>query len=297
VLDSGIDLANADLAASDGTNCIKPGTTSTDDNGHGTNVAGIIAARNNGARVTGVAPGTRLYSVKVLNSKNIGTLSQILCGIDWVTAHAAALDIRVANMSIVGTGSDDGNCGLTNKDAYHQAICRSTAAGVAYVAAAGNAKADLAKTAPAAYSETLPVTAMSDANGLAGGGSAFTVCKTAEKDDQYGTYSNYAVSAANRARVVAAPGTCVVSDGRGGGTSTYTGTSQAAPHVAGVLSLCLGSGGVTGPCEGLTPANAIARIRSDAAANATAANGFLGDPLRPISSTKAYGPLVSAAGY
>jgi subtilisin len=297
VLDSGIDLAHPDLNASEGTNCIKPGTTSADDNGHGTNVAGIIGARNNGVRVTGVAPGTRVISVKVLNAKNAGTLSQILCGIDWVTANAAARDIRVANMSIVGAGTDDGNCGRSNNDLYHQAICRSTAAGVAYVAAAGNLKADLAKTAPAAYSETLPVTAMSDANGAPGGGSTFSVCKTAEKDDQYGTYSNYSASAANRARVVAAPGTCVVSDGRGGGTSTYTGTSQASPHVAGVLSLCFGSGGVAGPCEGLAPAGAIARVRSDAATRMTAANGFLGDPLRPISSTKAYGPIVSAGGY
>lgn len=295
VLDSGIDLAHPDLNVAGGTNCVKPGTPPADDNGHGTNVAGIIAARNNGTRVTGVAPGTPLYSVKVLNSKNIGTLSQILCGIDWVTQNAAPLDIHVANISIVGSGSDDGNCGLTNGDTYHQAICRATAAGVTYVAAAGNAKTNLAKTAPASYRETLAVTAMSDADGVPGALGKFG-CKTAEKDDQYGTYSNYAVSAADAGRVVAAPGTCVLSDGRGGGTSTYTGTSQASPHIAGAVALCMGNGGTPGPCDGLTPAQVIARIRDDAAAADTTANGFLGDPLRPITG-KVYGPLVTAAGY
>ena len=71
VLDSGLDLANADLVARAGTNCVKPGTTPQDDSGHGTNVGGIIGARNSGAGVTGVAPGTPLYAVKVLAKSGI----------------------------------------------------------------------------------------------------------------------------------------------------------------------------------------------------------------------------------
>jgi subtilisin len=296
VLDTGVDLANADLNVTSGKNCISTGSTAQDDNGHGTNVAGIVAARNNGARVAGVAPGTRIYSVKVLNSRQTGTLSQILCGIDWVTANAATLGIGVANMSIAGTGANDNNCGNTNNDAYHGAICRSVAAGVTYVVAAGNAKVAFTKTVPAAYPEVLTTTAMSDSNGTAGGGAVFSLCKTSEKDDQYGTYSNYAATSAELQHTIAAPGTCVQSDASGGGLSLYTGTSQAAPHVAGTAALCIGSGGAAGPCAGLAPAQVVARLRADAAAAATTANGFLGDPLRPVSG-KQFGYLVRASGY
>src|SRR4051795_4223414 len=195
VLDTGVDLANPDLDAVSGKNCVSTTATAKDDNGHGTNVAGIAAARDNGAVVTGVAPGTRIVSVKVLNSKATGTLSQILCGIDWVTANAAAWNIRVANMSIVGSGKNDGNCGITNKDVEHQAICRSTAAGVTYVAAAGNSKTDMAGTIPASYPEVLSVTAMSDSDGLPGALGRAPSCKAGEADDKYGSYSNYAVGA------------------------------------------------------------------------------------------------------
>src|SRR5205807_7686861 len=117
--------------------CVKSTASAQDDNGHGTNVAGIIAARDQGAGVVGVAPGTKLYAVKVLSRSGAGSLSQILCGINWVTANAAALNIKVVNMSLAGSGQNDNNCGYTNKDAEHQAICRSTAAGVTYIAAAG----------------------------------------------------------------------------------------------------------------------------------------------------------------
>lgn len=295
VLDTGVDLANGDLNAISGTNCVSPGTAAQDNNGHGTNVAGVVAARNNGSAVVGVAPGTRIVSVKVLDSRGSGTLSQILCGIDWVTANAAAWNIRVANMSIAGAGANDSNCGNTNKDAQHQAICRSTSAGITYVAAAGNSKTDFAKTVPASYPEVLTVTAMTDTNGAPGGGAA-PKCKSGETDDKYGSYSNYAVGTAASAHTLAAPGTCIVSDAIGGGTSTYWGTSQAAPHVAGTVALCLGGGGSAGPCSGMTPAGVIGELRGDAAAYATAANGFQGDPLHPVSG-KYFGYLDYAGGY
>jgi subtilisin family serine protease len=281
VLDTGADLVNPDLVVAGGTNCVKPGTPPADDNGHGTHVAGVVAARNDGRGVVGVAPGTRIYAVKVLNNKAAGTLSQLLCGLDWVTANAAALGIRVANMSISGTGANDNACGQVSSDAEHRAICTATQAGVTFVVAAGNAGKSFAATIPAAYPEVLTTTAMTDTDGAPGARGAPPPCRKSEKDDTAGTYSNYAATAADAAHAIAAPGTCVVSDKPGGGTATYFGTSQASPHVAGAVAQCL-----DGPCAGLAPPDVIAHVRADATTGSfTAPTGRL------------YGPLVNAAVY
>ena len=294
VLDTGLDLANADFQVTGGVNCVKPGTPAADDHGHGTHVAGTLAGRNSGTGVVGVAPGTRLYSVKVLDAKGTGTLSQILCGIDWVTRNAAALDIDVANMSLEAPGASDGDCGHTSADLEHQAICASVGAGVTYVASAGNGGTDFGKVIPAAYPEVLTTTAMTDTDGIAGGKGAVS-CDKSQKDDEYWRASNYATSTAAAAHSIAAPGSCVVSSKRGGGTATSSGTSMAAPHVAGAVALCLGNGGMPGPCTGLAPSQVIARLRADAAL-AAPTFGFLGDSMRPVTG-RIYGDLVSAAAY
>jgi subtilisin family serine protease len=293
VLDTGIDLANGDLNAVNGTNCVRPNRTATDDNGHGTHVAGVIGARNRGTGMVGVAPDTRLYAVKMLGANGTGTLSQILCGIDWVTANAARLGIRVANMSIAGPGADDGRCGTVNRDAEHQAICRLVAAGVTVVAAAGNERTDLARSVPGAYPEVLTVTAMSDADGKPGGTAGAIPCDRTERDDRAASYSDFAATPAALAHTLAAPGTCIVSTRPGGGTATYEGTSQAAPHAAGVVALCMGVAGAAGPCAKLAPAAVVAKVRGDAIA-AQGAFGFTGDLLRPLG-TSGYGPLVRVA--
>jgi subtilisin len=285
VLDTGADLGNPDLDAVTGTNCVSPGKPAQDDNGHGTNVAGIIAARNDGKGVVGVAPGTRVYAVKVLNNRAVGTLSQFLCGIDWVTANASALNLKVANMSIGGVGADDGSCGSVDRDSEHKAICAATAAGVTFVVSAGNSGVDFKSTAPAAYREVLTATAITDTDGLPGALGPAS-CSKKDLDDRVGSYSNFAVSAAAAAHTIAAPGTCVASVGLGGKTSTYTGTSQSAPHVAGAVALCFGSGGAPGPCAGLAPADVIARVRTDALTGSF-----------PSPTGRIFGPLVSAAAY
>jgi subtilisin family serine protease len=229
VIDTGVDLDHPDLNVNrtKAKNC-SLALGADDDHGHGTHVSGTIGALDNGSGVVGMAPGARIWPVKVLNAAGVGFTSDIVCGIDYVTANAAS--IEVANMSLGGGGSDDGNCGLTNGDAEHQAICASVAAGVTYVVAAGNDSADAATSTPAAYDEVITVSALSDFNGLPGGGAPST-CRS-DVDDTFANYSNYGADID-----LIAPGTCINSTWMNGGYNTISGTSMAAPHVAGGAAL------------------------------------------------------------
>jgi subtilisin len=231
VLDTGIDLDHPDLNvyAAGAKNC-STGTSADDGEGHGTHVAGTIGALDNASGVVGVAPGARLWPIRVLDDGGAGSFSTIICGIDYVTANADR--IEVANLSLGGPGADDRNCGMSNGDAMHRAICRSVAAGVTYVVAAGNAAVDSAKTVPAAYDEVITVSALADFNGLAGGGAAPT-CH-ADQDDTFASFSNYGGDVD-----IIAPGVCIYSTYRGGGYGTMSGTSMASPHVAGGAALYL----------------------------------------------------------
>jgi subtilisin family serine protease len=224
--------------------------------------------------------------VKVLGADGIGQVSEVICGIEWVTAYAKELGIGVANMSLSHR---------VQSDALHLAVQRSVSRGMVYTVAAGNNSPglDIAGEIPAAYPEVLTVTAMADSDGSGGGtGPAFT-CGWPEADDSFFTGSNFATQPADVAHVVAAPGVCIQSTARGGGEVTMTGTSAAAPHVAGVVAVCIGAPGQPGPCADMTPAEVIAQVRADAAANATPQLGFVGDPLSPVD--RYYGHLVSAA--
>jgi subtilisin len=291
VIDTGVDLSHPDLNVEPGTNCVGPGPPA-DSNGHGTLVAGVIAAKNNGIGVVGVAPGTKVYAVKALNSNGAGSISQIICGIDWVTANASARNIRVANLSLGGPGSG-GPCEV---DPLHFAICMSARAGVLYTVAAGNDAQDFSAglpEEPAVYGEVLTATAMSDSDGVPGGTGGTPPCRPGEVDDFPASFSNFATSPSASAHTIAAPGVCIRSTSPRGTYSSESGTSIAAPHVAGVAALCLGQAGDKGPCDGLGPPAMIEKLRRDAADFATSANGFFGDPLQPLVGY--FGHLVSAA--
>jgi subtilisin family serine protease len=208
-------------------NCKNGGS---DGNGHGTHVAGTSAALDNSEGVVGVAPGAKIWSVKVLDNNGRGYYSWIIAGIDYVTANANK--IEVANMSLGGSGSDDGNCGKTEGDAMHQAICASVDAGVVYVVAAGNSANDAKNHVPAAYDEVLTVSALADFDGQPGENGSPT-CR-ADEDDTRANFSNFGQDVD-----VIAPGVCIESTWKDGSLKTISGTSMAAPHVTGAMALYL----------------------------------------------------------
>jgi subtilisin len=226
IVDTGIDPKHRDLNVVGGVNCIQGNNSFLDLNGHGTHVAGTAAAKDNNVGVVGVAPGARLWAVRVLDANGNGAWSSIICGIDWVTARAAT--IEVANMSLGGSGGD-GSC--TDKG-LREAICRSTAAGVTYVVSAGNSASDAANFVPATFDEVITVSAITDFDGEPGGVGAPT-CQTGF-DDTFANFSNYGPDVD-----LAAPGMCVLSTWRGGGYRSISGTSMASPHVAGAAALYL----------------------------------------------------------
>jgi len=226
ILDTGIDAKHRDLNVVGGVNCIQGNNSSLDLNGHGTHVAGTAAAKDNSVGVVGVAPGARLWAVRVLDAGGGGLWSSIICGIDWVTAHADT--IEVANMSLGGSGGE-GSC---TDHGLHEAICRSTSAGVTYVVSAGNAASSASGFVPATYDEVITVSAIADFDGQPGGVGTPT-CQIGF-DDTFVNFSNFGPDVD-----LTAPGVCVMSTWRGGGYRSISGTSMASPHVAGAAALFL----------------------------------------------------------
>jgi subtilisin len=235
VIDTGIDLKHADLTVSGGKNC-STGRSYADGNGHGTHVAGTIGAKDDANGVVGVAPGARLYAVRVLNNAGSGSWSSVICGVDWVTANSGT--IEVANMSLGGSGSDTG----CNDGGLHQAICNSVAKGVTYAVAAGNESDDAANHVPAAYDEVMTVSALADFDGQPGGLGSPT-CRT-DGDDTFADFSNFGADVD-----LIAPGVCILSTWKGGGYNTISGTSMASPHVAGGAALYKASHPSASPAE------------------------------------------------
>jgi subtilisin len=197
-----------------------------DDQGHGTHVAGTIGALDDGSGVVGVAPGARIWAIKVLGGPlGTGSTSDVIAGIDYATAHAD--EIEVINMSLGGLGTSQ---------ATDDAIAGATAAGIVVVVAAGNDGADAAGYTPANSPHAITVSAITDLDGVPGGLDDGT-CSGG--DDAFATYSNH-----GDVVDIAAPGSCIESTRNGGGTTELSGTSMAAPHVAGAAAWYVTSNGV-----------------------------------------------------
>lgn len=236
VLDDGVDPDHPDLNVVRTFDCLGPRYSVRGD--HGTHVAGTIGALDNGFGVVGVAPGARIWGVRIFDDYGHTTLAAIFCGMDTVLAHRTEID--VVNMSASFVGSDDGACGVPSDDPVHAAICTLETVGVPFVASAGNDSIDAKDRVPASYDETFTVSAFSDFDGRLGGlGTQFCRQDLDLPDDQIAWWSNFGADVD-----VAAPGSCILSTTTGSPTSMYDywiGTSMAAPHVAGAAALYVAS--------------------------------------------------------
>ncbi|MBN2589005.1 MAG: S8 family peptidase [Sedimentisphaerales bacterium] len=212
VIDTGIDYNHQDLAGNykGGINIVRPRKAPMDDNGHGTHVAGIIAAIDNEIGVVGVAPQANLYAVKVLNAAGLGSYADIIAGIDWCY-KTEGIEIDVINMSLGGT---------LYSEAMKDACDNAKTVGIVVVVAAGNeATKGNPVVYPAAYDSVIAVAAT-------------------DKNDQRAYFSSYGSYVD-----IAAPGVNIDSTLPGDKYSgeTWSGTSMASPHVAGTVALIIQS--------------------------------------------------------
>ncbi len=204
VIDTGIDFTHPDLNVDTARSRSFLGGTTTpaDQNGHGTHVAGTIAAYDNTIGVIGVAPGARVVAVRVLDRRGSGSNSGVIAGVEYVAANGAPGD--VANMSLGGGVSA----------ALDTAVVNASAGGVKFALAAGNETDNANNHSPA----------------RANGPNIFTVSAFAA-GDTWASFSNYG----NPPIDYAEPGVAINSTWLGGGYNVISGTSMATPHLAGIL--------------------------------------------------------------
>ena len=206
VIDSGVDLDHPDLNVNTGLSASFTREKDADDaNGHGTHVAGTIAAiKGNGIGVVGVAPGTEVIAIKVLTRSGSGSTSGVIAGIDYAASIAKSND--VANMSLGGGFSQ----------ALNDAVIAAAQTGLRFALAAGNESDHANNHSPASANHPNIYTISSFAQG-----------------DNWSSFSNYG----NPPIEYAEPGSSILSTYKDGGYATLSGTSMASPHAAGLLLL------------------------------------------------------------
>ena len=200
VLDTGVS-PHEDLGALlPGYDFVQNDTDPSDLHGHGTHVAGIVAAIRNSTGVAGVAPGVGIIPVRVLDANGSGLISSVIAGIGFALESKA----NVINLSLGST---------TDVPALKNAITQATLSGVLVVAAAGNSGLSNAVSYPAAYPDVLAVASTTRSNAV----SSFS---------SRGSYVD-----------IAAPGSSILSTYNNGSYVYMSGTSMASPHVAGAAAL------------------------------------------------------------
>lgn len=223
IVDTGIDKDHKDLSVFYGENFVAKrvkgrfvldSTAWDDDNGHGTHVSGSVAALDNAVGVVGVAPEASLIGAKVLDGSGSGYITDVADGV-----HACRLNgANVINMSLGASGDPNLDCTTSTSTMclLKNAIQQATDAGIVVVVAAGNSGEDIGNEVPAGYSNVIAVSAV-------------------DGELKFPYWSNFGLSLKD----FAAPGVSIESTWNNGSLETISGTSMAAPHVAGVAALAI----------------------------------------------------------
>lgn len=232
ILDTGIDLTHPDLNVDTGNSAsFIPGESANDLNGHGTHVAGVIASTGNITGIEGVAAGAEVVAIKVCNSLGECPTNSVINGIDYISIRATSSD--VVNISIWGGVNQD----------IEDAIINAATSGIRFALISGNASDHAIGYSPGriTHNNTWTVSAM-------------------DENDHLASFSNYGTPPVD----YAAPGENILSLWRNGGTNTDSGTSMAAPHVAGILLVAGTAPATDGTISGdpSSPAAPIAVIPS-----------------------------------
>jgi subtilisin family serine protease len=217
VIDTGVAGKHPDLKAAISTDygkdCVRrKNKTTYDFYGHGTHVSGIIAAQNNGIGVRGVAPGTKIVPIRVFDGEGFTSTSILICGVDYAARRPTK--IQVVNMSLGGA------CGACPANPFNRAVRKMVSKGITVVVAAGNEGVDANTTEPAFIDEVITVSAYMDGNGLV------------SSKDRYAGFSNWGPGVD-----IGAPGVNIRSTVPGGTYERMSGTSMAAPFVAGAAAV------------------------------------------------------------
>lgn len=251
VIDTGIQTNHPDLNVVGWVDLAGTGLNGNDWNGHGTYVAGIIGALDNGIGVVGVAPGVRLWAVQVFGESS-SSWGNIIAGCEYVLQLLAdGTNIAAANMSL--GGSADGSTYV----AVRAAVQSLVSGGVVVIAAAGNGAEDIAgpdmifgcdntnyaldDLIPAAFPETMAVSAMDPAADI---NASFSDYSEAPRGINFVTSSGGAID-------VAAPGVNIYSTWVEGNYITASGTSASAPHATGLVALYMAANGLATNAAGV----------------------------------------------